>query len=105
VGDRLGAVLRPKLGEDRRDMVPNRLRADVQRGGTLPVPADLHLERGGRVAADRLEYAPKRASVVSQLALPKANVVPGVVFVAGLQKMSDAGEPVPLVQPDTRFVR
>jgi hypothetical protein len=26
------------------------------------------------------------------------------VFVTGLEKMSDAGEPVPLVQPDARIV-
>ena len=51
-----------------------------------------------------LHSATRRALVVSQLALPEAYVVPGVVFVTGLEKMSDAGEPVPLVQPDARFV-
>src|SRR5271155_2172299 len=44
------------------------------------------------------------ALVVSELALPEAHVVPGIEFVAGLEKMSDAGEPVPLVQPDARIV-
>src|ERR1700677_1321873 len=51
-----------------------------------------------------LHSTTRRALVVSQLALPEAYVVPGVVFVTSLEKMSDAGESVPLVQADARIV-
>ena len=97
----------PAYGGERHDVAPyldeRGWQTTRHRSGQLLADAGLPV-RNHSQSENYYCTAQLGALVVSQVALPEANVVPGVVFVAGLEKMSDAGEPVPLVQPDARIV-
>jgi hypothetical protein len=78
-------------------------RSSTKSAWDLPKSTDSKLPES--ITAQRNSVrATLRRALVGQRALPKADVVPGIVFVAGLEKVTDPGEPVPLMQPDAAIV-